>query len=99
MEGVFWRIIQYSNLYNFEQVQARVQDVLARAKAMRETFRAKIKRMKDLSVNSGLFPGPWKSSCSDSGSVNTDENLFTLQDSIADFKCNLSETVFCFNIE
>ena len=95
LEGMFCRIIQYFNLYNLEPVQAKVQDSLARSHAMRETFRNKVKKLKDLSVDSRLFPGPWNNDCS----VDVKENIFELQDAIADLKRNIADTVFCFNLE
>lgn len=54
-----------------------------------------------MSVNSGLFPGPWSPTFNGPINIgnNTSESLFALQDAIADFKCTLAESVFCFNIE
>lgn len=96
VEGVFYRIIQYLNLFNVEPVQIKVQDTLARGREMRKSYRSKIKRLKEQCSCCGLFPGILSSSNS------TDDicgNMFMLQDLVADLKRMIADTVFCFNLE
>ena len=92
---MFFRIIQYLNLFCMEPVVSKVQDALARARAMRENYRNKVMRLKELCAHAGVFPRlqPFEADDEVSG------NVFILQDSVADLKRVIAEAIFCFNLE
>ena len=88
--------MQYLTLFNIEPAVSKVKDAFARAKAMRENYRNKVKRLKDLCAHAGVFPRllqPLEADEEVSG------NVFILQDSVADLKRLIAEAVFCFNLE
>ena len=96
VENVFYHIMQYIDIYRAEPVELEVENCLDRCKAMRETLRMKIKRLKDLSITSGIFPRI-SNGTDENDKVN--ENLSMLQDFMAELKRSLTDNVECFNKE
>ena len=92
IESVFHHIKQYIEVYSIEPVQIMAKDCMDRCLGMRENLRMKVKRLKDLSVSCGVSQGQ-------SLPVNNTEDYYVLQDSIAELKRNLADTVDWFNKE
>lgn len=96
--------MQYLGLFNMDPVQAKVQDCLARARAMRESYRERVKKLKEMCSSCGLFPklgvAPLDEEFTPSlyGS-NECLNVFMLHDKVADLKRMIADAVFCFNLE
>lgn len=91
---MFYHIKKYVEVYNLEPVQALTKNTMDRFLGMRETLRLKAKRLKDISV---------ESTCSMVGTEplgeRAKEKFCQLQDSIAELKQCLAETIDWFNKE
>lgn len=89
---MFYHIKQYVELYNVEPVLALAKNCMYRCLGMRDTVRLKAKRVKELSITC-------QASVLENFTEKVKEDYFNLQDSIAELKRSLAESVDWCNKE